>query len=174
MLPEPISVSFANTRSSSEHDLISTRTQWLAWVRSSPGLSPLGQALDGSGLAVVRYLRDDVQALLHAAANRDGVEEAVSARVTCLARSCPPYELSWTGAGPVVVPGSCDPAAVLSHHLARAALDLLLGVEASALRACAGNGCRKVFVAGRPDRRWCDSKICGNRARVSLHSARNH
>lgn len=40
------------------------------------------------------------------------------------------------------------------------------------LRACEGSGCRLFFVAEHPRRRWCDSRVCGNRMRVARHAAR--
>lgn len=43
--------------------------------------------------------------------------------------------------------------------------------SASMLRACDGPGCRLYFVGG-PHRRWCSSKVCGNRVRVAAFAAR--
>jgi predicted RNA-binding Zn ribbon-like protein len=40
------------------------------------------------------------------------------------------------------------------------------------LGVCQGAGCLKVFTATRADRRWCDSAVCGNRARVKAHARR--
>jgi predicted RNA-binding Zn ribbon-like protein len=42
------------------------------------------------------------------------------------------------------------------------------------LRVCANDGCRWVFVDRSPGgrRRWCDMKVCGNRAKVARHRAR--
>jgi predicted RNA-binding Zn ribbon-like protein len=67
----------------------------------------------------------------------------------------------------LAVPPYVPPAEVLARYLARAALDLLL--TGPPLRACQGQGCLRMFVASRPDRRWCDSAVCGNRSRVRTH-----
>ena len=111
--------------------------------------------------------------MLRATANNSPADETSMARVVDLARSNPVYELSWTQAGLFLTCGEDDAAAVISHHLARATFDLLLSAPTGVLRACAGGGCLKVFISSRSDRRWCDSKVCGNRARVSRHSARH-
>jgi predicted RNA-binding Zn ribbon-like protein len=56
----------------------------------------------------------------------------------------------------------------------RAAADLLLGAPAGALRECASERCRWLFVDASPSRRrrWCDMAVCGNRAKVGRHYAR--
>jgi predicted RNA-binding Zn ribbon-like protein len=48
----------------------------------------------------------------------------------------------------------------------------VLAASVRRLRACEGNGCRMFFVAEHPRRRWCDSRVCGNRMRVARHAAR--
>ncbi len=48
----------------------------------------------------------------------------------------------------------------------------VLAASERRLRACDGNGCRMFFVAEHPRRRWCDSRVCGNRMRVARHAAR--
>jgi predicted RNA-binding Zn ribbon-like protein len=162
MSSEPVAVAFANTRSSAARDRLATLEQWRAWVDAWRGLRAVGRRIDPEGLMALRSVRDDVQRLL-----RTG-DAAAGARLTGLAGRRPAHEIRWAAGGPVlVVPDSGDPAAVLAHRLARAAVDVLL--MGPPLRACQGHGCLKVFVATRADRRWCDSAVCGNRARVSAH-----
>jgi predicted RNA-binding Zn ribbon-like protein len=62
-------------------------------------------------------------------------------------------------------------ATVIAHHLAHATFDLLL--TGSPLMTCQGHECLKIFLASRPDRRWCDSAVCGNRSRVRTHNHRH-
>jgi predicted RNA-binding Zn ribbon-like protein len=162
MSPEPVAVAFANTRSSGARDRLATLGQWRAWVDGWPGLRAVGRRIDADGLTALRGVRDDVQRVL-----RTG-DAAAAARVTGLAGRRPAHEIGWEAGRPVlVVPDAGDPAAAIAHHLARAAVDVLL--MGPPLRACQGHGCLKVFVATRADRRWCDSAVCGNRARVSAH-----
>lgn len=42
------------------------------------------------------------------------------------------------------------------------------------LRTCANDECREVFIDRSPTgrRRWCDMRICGNRAKVARHRSR--
>lgn len=42
------------------------------------------------------------------------------------------------------------------------------------LRTCANDGCREVFIDRSPTgrRRWCDMRVCGNRAKVARHRSR--
>ena len=42
------------------------------------------------------------------------------------------------------------------------------------LRTCANDGCREVFIDRSPTgrRRWCNMRICGNRAKVARHRSR--
>jgi predicted RNA-binding Zn ribbon-like protein len=57
--------------------------------------------------------------------------------------------------------------------LAQRALDLLIGDEPPRLHACASETCRWLFLdtSKNRTRRWCDMKICGNRAKARRYSA---
>jgi predicted RNA-binding Zn ribbon-like protein len=168
--PEPVAVAFANTRSSTHRDRIATLNEWRAWVDAWPGLRPAGHGVDAGGLLALRGVRDDVQLLLREAAGGQRPEPA--ARLADLTRSAPGPVLRWRATHlTFVVPEHSTAATVIAHHLARAAIDLLL--TGPPFAACHGQDCRKLFVASRPDRRWCDSAVCGNRVRVRAHSHRN-
>lgn len=56
----------------------------------------------------------------------------------------------------------------------RAAAGLLLSARPGAVRECASERCRWLFVDDSPSarRRWCSMAICGNRAKVRRHYAR--
>jgi predicted RNA-binding Zn ribbon-like protein len=166
MPAEPVAIAFANTRSSADRDRIATLTGWRAWVDAWPGLRPAGRAVDADGLATLRATRDDLQLLLRDVAA--GQRPDPAARLT---RPAPGLDLRWHGAQLTLgVPADSTAAAVIADHLVRAAVDLV--VTGPAFAACRGDGCRKLFVASRPDRRWCDSAVCGNRQRVRAHSRR--
>jgi predicted RNA-binding Zn ribbon-like protein len=169
MPPEPVAIAFANTRSSTHSDRIQTFTQWRAWVDAWPGLRPAGYAVDPDGLLALRATRDDLQLLLSAAASGHRPQPT---RLSDLTRLTPSLELRWHADQlTLVVPEDGTAATVIGHHLARSAIDLLL--TGPPFAACQGHGCLKLFVAARPDRRWCDSAVCGNRVRVRAHSQRN-
>lgn len=170
MPPEPVAIAFANTRSSRHRDRIETLTQWRAWVDAWPGLRPAGYAVDPDSLLALRGTRDDLQLLLRGAAG--GHRPEPTTWLAELMRSAPGLELRWRAAHlTLAVPEDGTAATVIAHYLARAAIDLLLTGQPFA--ACQGQDCRKLFVASRPDRRWCDSAVCGNRERVRAHGHRN-
>jgi predicted RNA-binding Zn ribbon-like protein len=165
---EPAPVAFCNTRSSAGRDRIATLAEWRAWVDGWPGLRAVGRRVDSEGLIAMRRVRDDLQALLRAAAGGARHDTAAAARIGQLARSQPSYHIRWTAGRPTLtVPRSGDPTLVIAHQLARQTLDLLL--TGPPVGVCEAEDCRKVFVLSRPDRRWCASTICGNRARVREH-----
>ncbi|MDE3720128.1 CGNR zinc finger domain-containing protein [Nocardiopsis sp. N85] len=172
MRAEPVAVAFANTRSSAGRDRIDHLDLWRAWSGERPGLRTIGLAVDSEGLRHLRAVRDEVQAVLRATALAAPADATALGRTLELAGAASPltlrrrddrYELAVTGNG--------SAATAVAHHLARAAVDLL--VTGPALTACAGQGCLKVFTATRAARRWCDGSVCGNRARVRAHHQRH-
>lgn len=56
----------------------------------------------------------------------------------------------------------------------RAAGELLVGARPGAIRECASERCRWLFLDESPTarRRWCSMAICGNRAKVRRHYSR--
>lgn len=172
MSAEPAVVAFANTRSSSHRDRIATVAQWRTWIDAWPGLRTAGHAVDADGLHLLRATRDDVQLLLRGVIGGGGARPEPTARLLKLARSASNLDLHWRrGRLTLAVPAGGTPATAIAQHLAHAAFDLL--VTGPPLMACKGHNCLKIFLASRPDRRWCDSAVCGNRARVRSHSHRH-
>lgn len=173
MQAEPIAIAFANTRSSSNHDRIATLAEWRAWVDAWPGLRSAGHAVDVEGLLTLRTIRDDLQLFLRSAVGGGPRELGPATRLLELTRSPANLDLRWQAGRPTLaIPKDAAPSTVIAQHLTHAALDLLL--TGPPLAVCVGRDCLKLFVASRPDRRWCDSTICGNRARVRAHSRRQH
>jgi predicted RNA-binding Zn ribbon-like protein len=168
---EPAVIAFANTRSSLRRDHIATLPRWRDFIAQWPGLRTAGHRIDEPGLIATRQLRDDVQNALRAAATTQRHDAEVIARLCDACRTPAGFTLRWRAGRPTLsVAPDADPAAVIGHHLARMALDLLL--TAPPLTCCAGDRCLKVFLAARAHRRWCDSAVCGNRARVRAHHDR--
>jgi predicted RNA-binding Zn ribbon-like protein len=58
--------------------------------------------------------------------------------------------------------------------VARSAADLLTGGPLASIRVCEGRGCGWLFLdtSRNRTRRWCDMKICGNRAKARRHQER--
>jgi predicted RNA-binding Zn ribbon-like protein len=171
-MDEPAPIAFANTRSSERRDRIATIAEWRAWVDALPGLAAAGRRIDADGLTALRCLRDDVQRVLRSAATGEPPDEAATAKIAGMARSEASSNLRWKAGRPMLsVPPHADLTVAVAHHLARMTLDLLLA--GPPLACCRGHDCLKLFVATRPDRRWCDSTVCGNRARVRAHGLRH-
>jgi predicted RNA-binding Zn ribbon-like protein len=83
-----------------------------------------------------------------------------SLRSKVFVRKGPHFELTW--------PASVQPTERILAEIARAAGDLLTSDALNRVRQCSNPNCSWLFVdtsrAGR--RRWCDMKVCGNRAKV--------
>jgi len=58
--------------------------------------------------------------------------------------------------------------------VARSAADLMTDGPLSAIRRCEGRGCGWLFLdtSRNRTRRWCDMRICGNRAKARRHHER--
>ena len=58
--------------------------------------------------------------------------------------------------------------------VARSAADLLTSGDLAAVRECAGRGCGWLFLdtSRNRTRRWCDMRVCGNRAKARRHHER--
>ena len=58
--------------------------------------------------------------------------------------------------------------------IARSAADLLTGGDLDAVRECAGRSCGWLFLdtSRTRTRRWCDMRLCGNRAKARRHHER--
>jgi predicted RNA-binding Zn ribbon-like protein len=68
-------------------------------------------------------------------------------------------------------PGALDP---MLAPIVRSAADLLTGPDLAAVRECASGACRWLFLdrSRNRSRRWCDMKVCGNRAKARRHYRR--
>lgn len=105
----------------------------------------------------------------------DGRRPAVAdeATINRAARVPPPVPQMRHGAGSLTPARSHGAASALSA-VARDAIDLLTGPEASRLRECASPECGLLFIdRSRPGRRrWCSSDACGGKARSAAYRRR--
>ena len=79
------------------------------------------------------------------------------------------YALAWDR------PGSGDPELDAPlWPVARSAMELLLDADLSRLGECDSDTCGFLFLdtTRNKSRRWCDTRVCGNRARVRAHRRR--
>jgi predicted RNA-binding Zn ribbon-like protein len=123
----------------------------------------------------IRKVRSALRELLDATVERRPADDAALREVNRALRTQYVYEL-------VPAPDGVsldhrhdgDPIAGALARLAEAIARELTQADADRLRVCANDECRWVFFdtspAGR--RKWCDMSVCGNRAKVARHRAR--
>jgi len=165
--PEPACLRLANTLISDRpgRDLLADPASLRAWL-SAEGVGPAGVAVEPFA-----ELRRAVRGLLQSAAEDRAPAEADLRVVNRFAAT----GLRWPtlrrdGAATVGdQSGQGSAADQLLGEAARSAIELLTGPDRDRVGACAGAGCRLLFVAAHPGRRWCSSATCGNRARVARH-----
>ena len=135
-----------------------------------------GRAEAAAVLERARALRESLHGIFAAlAAGRRPPAEALSGLNAelgiALAHACVSlrdgaYALAWK-----------DPAAALDRPLwpiARSAMELLLELDPDRIGECESETCGFLFLdtTRNRSRRWCDTRICGNRARVRRHRRR--
>jgi predicted RNA-binding Zn ribbon-like protein len=166
----PLAVSFANTLSSSSRDRIGTLKEFRAWAQDWPALHPYAARLHADHLESVLERRNATQAVMHAVADGRKPSATALSLATDAGLAAAPIRLRPAPGGAVL--GRAPAHEAIFHLLARSAVDLLLSPLAAELRLCEGVSCRKVFLSSRTNRRWCDTRVCGNRARVAAHARR--
>lgn len=154
-------------------DLVPDVAALRAWLAARRATLPWHGALRRADVAAFHALREALDALLRAlVAQRVPAPGAVAALNQALAAGDVAAQLEWTRNGPrrrAVPAASARPACL--GVLARDALALLTGPQATRLRACSHPSCCVLFIARSARQRWCSDR-CGNRARVQRHHAR--
>ena len=133
-----------------------------------------GQTTHATLLRRARTLRESIFRIFAAVAARRHSSPADLAVLNAeLPRALGSLRILAAGAGfswAAAVPG---PERLLAA-VARSAADLLTSRDAGAVRECAAPGCRWLFLdrSRNRSRRWCDMKVCGNRAKARRHYRR--
>jgi predicted RNA-binding Zn ribbon-like protein len=144
-----------------------------AWLRAA-GLAAGPVAVGRDDLMGARRLREAVFGLVDAVMEEGPVASSVVRRVNAAARPALPAPHLVVRDGRLE--GRAQPLDVTDalSVLARDAIELVTGPQASLLRECEAGDCSGIYVdashGGR--RRWCSTARCGNRARVAAHRAR--
>lgn len=182
---------FANTvraRPSSDRlDMIGTYDDLLGWARQATILTP-GEA---AALAdVARHgVRATADALGQARALRESIYAVFSGRAAGL--PAPPADLQTLNRaiGRAMAHGGLTPAGTrfewgwpdsapgldrVSWWVARSAAELLTSPDLTFVRECASYDCGWLFMdtTKNRSRRWCDMRVCGNRAKSRRHYER--
>jgi predicted RNA-binding Zn ribbon-like protein len=174
-LGEPLAVDFANTvRRSGWHyrELLEDGADVASWSQREGGRVPVLSARTGQArLAEIRAVRDDVFALLFAAARGDSPPGEPVGRINARARERP-VVAQFVGPGTeqfTLVLGDPDPVDELLARVVAAAIELT-GRPNSGLALCDAPSCGQFFLRERTNQRWC-GPACGTRARVARHAA---
>jgi len=195
LMPEPpqsdeLFVTFANTLEYTRgipSDHVAEPADLLAWLKENGLLSERGRTMEAQRLRRdpteaqrrlerFRYLRN----LVHAIAERvnDGhppTREQIRDLNHILRHGLHYHQLvSQAGENRYSVAQVGDHLDQARATIASSLANFLAQDDPHRLRTCANNGCREVFIDRSPTgrRRWCDMRICGNRAKVARHRSR--
>jgi predicted RNA-binding Zn ribbon-like protein len=169
---EPLALAFANTLRSDRpgRDFLASAEVASRWLveRGLPG----GAA---SSLAELRALRAAVRDLLDSQIVGQSFDPAAVGLINKAVSRAPILRsLDLAFGSPRIKEdyAAKDPLSLVVAVIASSAVELL-GGHRERLAACQGKGCRLYFIGGHRNRRWCSSKVCGNRARVAAYTARH-
>lgn len=180
LLEGPVAINLANTLVSDRpgRDLLTTSAQLRDWLRAqTPWLDTSGAT--APRLEKFRELRDALRALFHSVVARTSAPPGSVEALNAFAAAVPTVPALRPDGDEARFsverrPLSDDGNARLLTAIAESCIELLGGPDRDRLRACAGPGCRLFYLARHPARRWCDTRVCGNRVRVARHARRRH
>jgi predicted RNA-binding Zn ribbon-like protein len=172
-LGEALAVDYANTtkrRGRDDTELLTSGENLAAWAEREDDRVPRVSARAAAArLGEVRLVRDDVQAVLHAAVDGRPAPRAAAEHLNDRARAVP-LVAQLRGREVALEPAApADPLDELLARVAASAIELA-GHGGAALGFCDAPSCGQFFERGRGNQRWC-SDACGTRARVARHAA---
>lgn len=155
-------------------ELITVPADLRSWLGHQGGRLAIPPDVDDDLVSRFLALRDHILRVLRAAAGGQALPAADVAAINDLALRAPTVRLLRTEPGrhrtePVT---QVEPADRFLGDLAAAAIDLLTGPDASSLALCDAPGCGQLYLRGRPNQQWCNSR-CGTRARSQRHTERH-
>jgi len=159
-----LTATLAGRLKAASRDLLAVPEDLCRWLRAA-GFEAEAIVASEADLATARRLREAVHAL--ADARIGGAADPADARVA----------LNAIAAGPAAAP-QLDSHGALAWHgdsatltalVAREAVVLFGGPQASNIRRCEADGCAILFLdtSRSGDRRWCSMAACGNKAKVA-------
>ena len=181
LLGEPLPLELANTRFARrghEHEGLREPADLADWLRRVGGRLPVAlpdaelDALGPGELAAACALRDALRSLFADVAAGAAPGADAAAVVNRAVRAAPAWrELAVDPAPAAVVRTVAPPFPAALAAIAAAAVGLLAGPDATALRACAAPGCMLFYRKDHPRRAWCSPR-CSNRVRAARAYAR--
>ena len=175
-LSEPLPMDFANTtrrRGMVDHDYLRTGADLASWSEREAGRVPRVSARAAAArLDEVRAVRDDVKAVLRAAAADAPLPARATARLNARARALPLVAQLGRRPGERYTAPAERLSAIdeLLARVAAATIELVGSGGSDVVRFCDAPSCGDFFAPDRRNQRWCDDS-CGTRARVARHAA---
>jgi len=184
--PQGLCLDYANTRCwrglAQPRETLQRPADLLAWCRRA-GLRPLPARLRAPAVAGLFAeaicLREVIYSVFSGLATDSTIAAAdLSALNAAIGQAAPRAHIAPFGAGyawhDVRIGAAAVSAADLLSPVVWSAADLLVAARAGAVRQCAENTCRWLFLdqSRNAARRWCDMGSCGNRAKARRHYRR--
>lgn len=181
LVGEPLALDLVNTRprtAAGTVDLIADPALLRAWLtKQGDRIDEVSrdESVDHADVVAVHAVRDDAATAIARACEGARPPAVALTALTEAQRVAPLHRrLTWDGEQVTAVnrrDGSRSQR--LAAELASAVTDLLCDPAAlNRVRECAAVDCVTLFLPRHPQRRWCDSTRCGNRARVARYYSR--
>ncbi|HEY1973031.1 MAG TPA: ABATE domain-containing protein [Pseudonocardia sp.] len=140
-----------------------------AWIREA-GLLDEAPALDAEGLTATLTLRAVIYRLALARIEHRPADPADLDALNATA-AAPPVTVALRATGPTARTGDL---AQVRATIARQTVELLGGPDADRMKLCGDHKCTRMYLdtSRRGDRRWCDMRDCGNRAKATAYRRR--
>lgn len=172
LLGEPLALELANTvprrHAGGADDLLGNPNDAVAWLVAEGLSRPDDPDLAFAELVALRNaVRDTAEALI--AKRRPSADSLHTLNEVAARRPTTPIIRYRRGRLEVVENLWGAPLDDALGRIARDAVRLFGGPQASRIKQCEGPGCLLLFAATTPRRRWCSSQFCGNRVRVARH-----
>lgn len=152
------------------YDLLTDPAALARWATEA-GLVDGEPPVDEAELAATKQLREVIYRL--ARARIDGTDARPGDRDELnRAAAGAPITVRLRDDGTVAREGTL---AEVRATVARETVELLGGPRAAQLKACGADPCSRLYVdaSRRGDRRWCDMRECGNRAKATAYRRRH-
>jgi predicted RNA-binding Zn ribbon-like protein len=139
------------------------------WTREA-GLLDAAPPVDEVGREATLALRAAIYRLAMAHIGGKSADPADLDTVNAAAAH-PPVTVRLSGPDRITRVGDLDQAL---SSVARRTIELLGGPDASRLKVCGADDCTRIYldISRRGDRRWCDMRECGNRAKATAYRRR--
>ena len=152
-----------------QYELLTEPATLASWIRDA-GLLDDPPPINQDDLSRTRSLRESIYRM--AKARLDGMPGSTQDHALLNSAAEPtPIAVRLSENGAVTRSGELT---AIHSTIARVAIELLGGADGANLKACEATPCSRLYLDGsrRRSRRWCDMRMCGNRAKASAYRQR--